>query len=99
MTTYAEEIAAARRLTILLALNFAPGYTLGRPVLRAFVERTGYITSADLLAAEIAWLAEMGYVEPLGLDAVRLTVRGEDVAIGRIQVPGVRSPSPGEVRP
>lgn len=98
MTTYAEEVAASRRLTILLALSFAPVYTLNRTPLRLFVERTGYATSVDMLQTELAWLAEMGYVELLELDAVRLTARGEDVAIGRIQVPGVRRPLPGEVR-
>ena len=99
MSTYAEEIAAARRLTILLALSFAPGYTLNRAALRIFVERTGYITGADLLASEIAWLAEMGLIEEVGAiheSPVRLTARGEDVALGRSQTPGVRRPSPGE---
>lgn len=95
--TYAEEIAAARRLTILLALSFAPGYTLNRAALRIFVERTGYVTSVDKMATEIAWLTEMELVEQLELDAVRLTARGEDVALGRSQTPGVRRPSPGEI--
>lgn len=96
---YADEITAARRLAILLALYFATGYTLNRAVLRAHVDRTGYITSVDKMAAEIAWLAEMELVEALELEAVRLTARGEDVALGRSQTPGVRRPSPGEVRP
>ena len=82
----------------MLALSFALGYTLNRTALRLFVERTGYVTSVDLLQTELAWLAEMGYVELLELDAVRLTARGEDVSLGRIQVPGVRRPLPGEVR-
>jgi hypothetical protein len=94
--SYAEEIAASRRLTILLALYFSPGYTLNRAALRNQVEMTGYVTSADLMAAECAWLAEIGLVEQLELDAVRLTDRGEDVALGRSQTPGVRRPSPGE---
>lgn len=94
--TYADNIAAARRLAILLALYFAPGYTLNRSALRSQVELTGYVTSADKMAAEIAWLAEMGLVEQMELDAVRLTDRGEDVALGRSQTPGVRRPSPGE---
>ncbi|OGS90847.1 MAG: hypothetical protein A2Z95_06165 [Gallionellales bacterium GWA2_60_18] len=97
--TYAEEIAAARRLAILLALYFSPGYTLNRAALRHQVERTGYVTSADLMGSECAWLAEIGLVERLELDAVRLTDRGEDIALGRSQTPGVRRPSPGEVRP
>lgn len=96
MSTYAYEIAQSRRLAILLALSFAPGYTLNRAALRIFVERTGYITSADLLATECAWLAESGLVDLLELDAVRLTARGEDIALGRSQTPGVRRPSPGE---
>jgi hypothetical protein len=94
--SYAEEIAASRRLAILLALYFAPGYTLNRTALRHQVEMTGYVTSADKMASEIAWLAEMELAEPLELDAVRLTARGEDVALGRSQTPGVRRPSPGE---
>jgi hypothetical protein len=97
MTTYAEEIAAARRLAILLALYFQPGYTLNRAALRHQVERTGYVTSVDLLSSECAWLNEIGLVEPLELDVVRLTTRGEDVALGRSQTPGVRRPSPGEI--
>lgn len=95
--TYAQDIAAARRLAILLALYFSPGYTLGRAALRDQVGRTGYIASADLMAAECAWLAETGLVELLELDAVRLTDRGEDVGLGRSQTPGVRRPSPGEI--
>jgi len=94
--SYAEEISASRRLAILLTLYFAPGYTLNRAALRNQVERTGYVTSADKMASEIAWLNEMALVEPLELDAVRLTARGEDVALGRSQTPGVRRPSPGE---
>jgi hypothetical protein len=95
--SYSDNIAAARRLAILLALYFAPGYTLNRAALRNQVELTGYVTGADKMAAEIAWLAEMGLVEQLEMDAVRLTDRGEDVALGRSQTPGVRRPSPGEI--
>lgn len=94
--TYAEEIAAARRLAILLALYFAPGYTLNRAALHNHVERTGYVTSMALFVSECAWLTEIGLIELLELDVVRLTVRGEDVALGRSQTPGVRRPSPGE---
>lgn len=94
--SYADEISAARRLTILLMLSFSSGYTLNRAALRTQVERTGYVTSIDLMASECAWLAEMGLVEQLEMDAVRLTDRGEDTALGRSQTPGVRRPSPGE---
>ena len=95
--SYADEVMRARRLAILLALYFAPGYTLPRVTLRSQVELTGYVMTLDLAATEIAWLVEQGLVEPLELDAVRLTARGEDIALGRGQNPGVRRPSPGEI--
>lgn len=96
MKNYAESIDAARRLAILRMLHFAPGYTLNRSTLRDQVEMTGYVTSSAKIAAEVALLAETGLVEQLELDAVRLTERGEDVALGRSNTPGVRRPSPGE---
>ena len=94
--SYQDTVTAARRLAILLALYFANAYTLNRRVLREQVEKTGYVCSADLFDSEIAWLAEMGLVERLELDAVVVTERGVDVALGKSQTPGVRRPSPGE---
>lgn len=94
--SYQDKITAARRLAILLALYFASGYTMNRRALHEQVERTGYVCSSDLFAAEVAWLAEMGLVDRLELDAVMLTDRGADVALGKSQTPGVRRPSPGE---
>lgn len=95
--SYQEKVQAARRQAILLALYLAPGYTMPRGLLRDQVEATGYVMSADLASTEIAWLTEQGFIEPLELDAVRLTARGEDIALGRSQNPGVRRPSPGEI--
>lgn len=95
--SYPEKINAARRLAILLALYFAPSYTLNRHALRDQVERTGYPCSTDLFASELAWLEEMSLVDKLELDAVMLTDRGADVALGKSQTPGVRRPSPGEI--
>lgn len=95
--SYKDEVERARRLAMLQALYFADGYCLHRQLLRTRVEAAGYVTSGDKLAAEIAWLAEIGLVEPLELDAVRLTGRGADVALGRAQVPGVRRPYPGDI--
>jgi hypothetical protein len=95
--SYKDEIERARRLAILMTLHFADGYTLPARALRTQVEATGYITSADKLMQEVAWLGEMGYVEQLELDAVRLTERGADIATGRSTAPGVRRPDPGEL--
>lgn len=97
--SYADEIARARRLAILLALYFSPGYTASITFLREQAGRTGYVASLDLMQTELAWLAEQGLIEMLpGLPGgtLRLTARGEDVALGRTQTPGVRRPSPGE---
>lgn len=94
--SYLEEVAQARRLALLLALYFAAGYTSSLMLLRAHLEQVGYIASVDLMQTELAWLAEQGLVEALASGAHRLTARGEDVALGRSQTPGVRRPAPGE---
>ena len=93
---YAELVAADRRRAILLALYFAPGYTSPLMTLRELVEQAGYIASHDLMATEMAWLAEQGLVETTEQGAHRLTARGGDVAWGRAENPGVRKPGPGE---
>jgi serine protease inhibitor len=94
VTTYAEEITASRRLTILLALYFANAFTMNRAVLRDQVGRTGYVTSMDEMMADLEWLVSIDLIEMLEMDVVRLTYRGEDIALGRSQVNGVRRPSP-----
>lgn len=96
--SYADEVAKARRLAILLALYLSAGYTMNRELLREQVSRTGYVTGHDLMQAELAWLKEMQLVDLLEFDAVQLTPRGEDIALSRSETPGVRKPSPGEVR-
>lgn len=94
----ASKIAEAdRRRAILAALSIAPAYTLPHRALRAQVEGVGYAVSLDLLRADVAWLGEVGLVDPLELDHARLTDRGLDIALGRAQVPGVRRPEPGEL--
>ena len=96
--SYAEEVIKARRLAILMALYFSPGYTMASELLRDQVSKTGYVTSHDLLLTEIAWLAEMQLVERLEFNAVVLTARGEDIALGRSEIPGVRKPSPFDLK-
>ena len=96
--SYADEVAKARRLSILLALYFAPGYTMNRHMLREQISRTGYVTSHDLMQTELAWLHEMQLVDLLEFEAVSLTVRGQDVALGISETPGIRRPSTYELR-
>lgn len=92
--SYADEITASRRLAILLALYFANAYTLNRSVLRDQVERTGYVTGMKEMIGELEWLVGRGLIEALEHDVVRLTYEGEDAALGRSRIDGVRRPSP-----
>lgn len=92
--SYADDIAKARRLAILLQLYFAPGYTASLLLLRDQVDRTGYVASLDLLATDMAWLAEQGLTETTDHGAHRITERGLDVALGRVVSPGVDRPRP-----
>lgn len=94
----AKRIAEAdRRRAILAALSIAPAYTLPARALRGQIEAVGYAVGFDVLRADVAWLGEVGLVDPLELDHARLTDRGLDVVLGRAQVPGVRRPEPGEI--
>lgn len=95
MTPYRENVQKARRLVILLTLYFAAGYTLADALLHTQLASEGFLLSYDLLETEIAWLVEMDLVErlPAGY-GVKLTLRGEDVALGRSTTHGVRRPAP-----
>lgn len=92
--SYEDEITESRRLAILLALYFANAYTLNRSVLRDQVERTGYVTAMKEMIGELEWLVDRGLIEELEHDVVRLTYEGEDAALGRSRINGVRRPSP-----
>jgi len=97
--TYADTLAADRRLLILRCLEAAAGYRASAPLIVSFLRCQGHEPSADLIATELAWLAEQGLIERTAWDRVillELTARGLDVALGRAQVPGVRRPAPGE---
>ncbi len=96
--SYPAAVAADRRLLILQALRQAHRYTAAARLLRSFLDSLGRPVSGDLLAHELAWLAEMGLIAlEGGAEAVAtLLPRGLDVAEGRTVVPGVRRPEPGE---
>lgn len=95
--SYADNIAKARRLAILLQLYFVPGYTASLIFLRDQVERAGYVSSLDLMATDMAWLKEQGLTETTEHGAHRLTGRGMDVALGRTESPGVNRSRPDEI--
>lgn len=86
-----------RRLRILALLAESNAYTAPADVIRMVLDRMGHAISSDLLATELAWLAEQGLVtlQDIGGAAfARITVRGLDVASGAALVPGVARPRP-----
>lgn len=93
--SFADKISADRRLMILRALAETAGFGANRALIQRFLGDTGHLVSSDLIAADVAWLAEVGLVT-LNEGAVVLSGRGGDVAAGRTSVPGVRPLRPGE---
>lgn len=93
--SFADVVIADRRLMILRVLAETAGYGANRALIQTFLETGGHTVSADRLDADIAWLAELALVT-LKDQAVLLTQRGGDVAMGRATVPGVRRLRPGE---
>jgi hypothetical protein len=96
MSNYNQTVAADRRLLILKALAEAHGYTAHARLLRSFLDSFGHAVSADMLASDLAWLAEQGLIALHADSIATLTPRGLDVAAGLALVPGVRRPEPGE---
>lgn len=92
---YREYTAADQRLVIIQALEEDPGYSHNEAVLRGVLGSVGHSLSRDALRTELAWLQEQGLVtitQAGDIQVVRLTARGEDVALGRARVPGVARP-------
>ena len=99
MNDYAELLASQQRRIILDALEGDPDYAHNDAILQAILESFGHAISLDKLATELAWLAEQGLItlETTGrLRVAKLTARGEDVALGRATVPGIRRRRPGD---
>jgi hypothetical protein len=94
--SYEQTLSADRRLLILKALASANGYSASAMLLQAFLQSFGHSVSHDLVAGELAWLAEQGLVGLLENGIATLTQRGLDVSKGAAQTPGVRRPAPGE---
>lgn len=87
------------RLTILRGLEADPDYAHNEHVIRSLLAAVGHAISRDRLRSELAWLEEQGLLSMehnAGVSVARLTARGEDVALGRASVPGVKRPGPGE---
>lgn len=79
---------AHRRASLLATLYFEPAGTARVTVLVRQMELVhGLVVSADLVRADLSWLAEMELVRCHD-DSAQVTERGRDVATGRAKFPG-----------
>lgn len=95
---YAEFRAESRRLALLKVLAESPGYSANESVIQTALDRLGFKESRDQIRGDIAWLAEPGLVkveDVSGVMVAALSARGEDVASGRAEHPGVQRPKAG----
>jgi len=95
---YADLVAEDRRLSILLLLDASPGGTGNEALLQAALPTFGHAPSADVVRADLAWLAEGRLIttrDTQGLVVATLAERGADVAAGRAVHPGVKKRRPG----
>ena len=100
MSAFAEFEAEHVRLAILQFLQSDGDYEINAAVLQRALHSVGHGISTDALRTQCAWLAEQQLVTTRALGAmalVKLTTRGEDVALGRARAPGVARPRPGEI--
>lgn len=96
--SFAEHLAADRRLLILKLLEQAPDYRGNAYLLQSALPEFGHAVGLDRLHTDLAWLAEQGLLVVStvgGVTLAQLTARGADVATGRSVVPGVKRPAPG----
>lgn len=97
--SYKDLLAQDRRLVILQLLEKSPGYKASQQLLYSALPGFGHEVSLDLVGTDIAWLYDNGCVHTALLGDVTvatLTQFGQDVAAGRISIPGVRRPGPSD---
>lgn len=95
---FAAHLAEDRRLVILRVLLESAAYTANEYLLHSMVERFGHVVSSDRIVTDLSWLGEQGLIsvdDVAGVRIARLLARGEDVARGRVEVPGVKRPRAG----
>jgi Fe2+ or Zn2+ uptake regulation protein len=96
-TTYGELHASAVRLKILQLLRKS-GVSINHETLQIALASMGVRIALDQARAELAWLASVGCVTTvpaMHLLVAELTDRGNDVAKGLSQVPGIDVFVPG----
>lgn len=95
--SYQGLLSGDRRRIILDALQTDADYEHSEEVLGVILEYFSHRVSREVLRADLDWLADRRLVALSMRDtvlSVRLTRRGEDVALGREIVPGVSRAHP-----
>src|SRR5690606_25983718 len=95
--SFAEHVAANRRICLLRILSEAPSYRANESLLHTMVEEFGLTCTRDQIRTDLAWLRDQGLLaisDPAGVYVATITQSGLDVAAGRSTVPGVKRPSP-----
>jgi Fe2+ or Zn2+ uptake regulation protein len=90
--SYRDIVTQDLRLAVLQALEEDPDYSHNEQVIQRVLGALGHGVSADRMRTELRWLEEQGLVhleDAASLLVVRLSRRGEDVALGRARVDGV----------
>lgn len=97
--SFAELANEHARLAMLQLLQADADYSINENVLQHALQSIGHSLSADALRTQAAWLAEQGLLVTrlvgADLQVHQVSRRGEDVALGRVTVPGVARPRPG----
>ncbi|MFW9644004.1 ArsR family transcriptional regulator [Vibrio parahaemolyticus] len=93
--SFKELLTEDQRLVILRSLHEMQGYEANESIIDSCLDAYGHKISRDAVRTHLFWLQEQGLValrEVAGCQVARLTGRGEDVATGQAQVPGVKRP-------
>ena len=96
--SYSQIVTENIRLIILRALEEDADYSHNETVIQGVLEAFGYNLSRDKLRTELYWLQEQDLAvinDTSGVLVIKLTQRGQDVALGRTRVPGVARRAPG----
>lgn len=97
MKSFAQHVAADRRLAILRILEGSAEYRANLYLIQRLLGEIGHAASLDTINTDLAWLAEQGLLDSRKVGGVTIATvnrRGLDVAQGKAVVPGVKRPLP-----
>lgn len=96
--SYPDYINEDRRLAILRFLSEENDYSLNDSVMQDALSAIGHSVSRDVILADFAYLEELSLITSVvihnKIHVAKITRRGNDVAKGLAQVPGIKKPRP-----